>query len=146
MARDGRQTVLAQAQSLSEKRSRSGCQPPHHQVDHGNPDPRLGRLWQGFEVFAEPPRAMKPAKRALDDPALLQAPKALVRWGRFTITRVRCSTVATHATGPGHMTVDTYGKPDLPTLHIAFKAQRMSAEVPRSSKESWCPNMAICLE
>ena len=47
--------------------------------------------------------------------------------------------------GLGHMTVDTCGKPDLPTLHIAFKAQRMSAEVPRSSKESWCPNMAIRL-
>ena len=48
--------------------------------------------------------------------------------------------------GVGHMTVDTCGKPYLPTLHTAFKAQRMSAEIPRSSKESWCPNMAICLE
>src|SRR5262249_45559238 len=48
--------------------------------------------------------------------------------------------------GVGHMTVDTCGKPYLPTLHTAFKAHRMSAEVPRSSKESWCPNMAILLE
>ena len=47
--------------------------------------------------------------------------------------------------GVGHMTVDTCGKPYLPTLHTAFKAHRMSAEVPRSSKESWCPNMAIRL-
>ena len=47
--------------------------------------------------------------------------------------------------GVGHMTVDTCGKPDLPTLHAALKAQRMSAEVPRSSKESWCPTMAIRL-
>jgi hypothetical protein len=36
--------------------------------------------------------------------------------------------------GVGHMTVDTCGKPYLPTLHTAFKAHRMSAEVPRSSK------------
>ena len=47
--------------------------------------------------------------------------------------------------GVGHMTVDTCGKPYLPTLHTAFKAHRMSAEVPRSSKESCCPNMAIRL-
>jgi len=44
--------------------------------------------------------------------------------------------------GLGHMTVDTCGKRYLPTLHMAFKAHRMSAEVPRSSKESCCPNMA----
>ena len=47
--------------------------------------------------------------------------------------------------GLGHMTVDTCGKRYLPTLHMAFKAHRMSAEVPRSSKESCCPNMAIRL-
>jgi transposase-like protein len=47
--------------------------------------------------------------------------------------------------GVGHMTVDTCGKPYLPTLHTAFKAHIMKAEVPRSSKESWCPNMAIRL-
>ncbi len=54
-------------------------------------------------------------------------------------------TVGIDGGGVGHMTVDTCGKPYLPTLHTAFKAHRMSAEVPRSSKESWCPNMAICL-
>jgi hypothetical protein len=47
--------------------------------------------------------------------------------------------------GVGHMTVDTCGKPYLPTLHTAFKAHRRRAEVPRSSKESWCPTMAIRL-
>jgi hypothetical protein len=45
--------------------------------------------------------------------------------------------------GLGHMTVDTCGKPDLPTLPTALKAQRLSAEGPRSSQESWCPTMAI---
>ena len=49
------------------------------------------------------------------------------------------------ADGVGHMTQDTCGKPYLPILHIAFKAHIMSAEVPRSSKESWCPSMAIRL-
>ena len=47
--------------------------------------------------------------------------------------------------GVGHMTQDTCGKPYLPTLHLAFKAHIMSAEVPKSSKESWCPSMAIRL-
>ena len=47
--------------------------------------------------------------------------------------------------GVGHMTQDTCGKPYLPILPRAFKAQIMSAEVPRSSKESWCPSMAIRL-
>src|SRR5439155_25932703 len=59
------------------KRSRSGCEPPHHQVDHGNPDPRLSRLRQGFEVFTQPPRAIEPAERALHNPTPLQHPKAL---------------------------------------------------------------------
>ena len=40
-------------------------------MDHGNPDPRLGRLRQGFAVFTQPPRAIEPAERALDDPAPL---------------------------------------------------------------------------
>jgi len=43
------------------------------------------------------------------------------------------------------MTVDTCGKKFLLTLHTALKTHRISAEVPRSSKESWCPNMAIRL-
>ena len=33
------------------KRSCSGCQTPHHQLNHGDPDPCLGRLWQSLEVF-----------------------------------------------------------------------------------------------
>jgi hypothetical protein len=45
--------------------------------------------------------------------------------------------------GLGHLTVDTCGKPALPTLPTALKAQRLSAEGPRSSQESWCPTMAI---
>jgi hypothetical protein len=52
---------------------------------------------------------------------------------------------ATVHRGVGHMTVDTCGKPYLPTLHRTFKAHKMSAKVPRSSKESWCPSMAIRL-
>ena len=51
----------------------------------------------------------------------------------------------TKRVGLGHMTVDTCGKKFLLTLHTAFKAHRISAAVPRSSKESWCPNMAIRL-
>jgi len=65
------------------KRSRSGCETPHHQVDHGNPDPRLGRLRQGFEVFAQPPRAIEPAKGAFDDPTPLQNLKSLGVPGTF---------------------------------------------------------------
>jgi NAD(P)-dependent dehydrogenase (short-subunit alcohol dehydrogenase family) len=45
--------------------------------------------------------------------------------------------------GLGHITVYIFGKPYLPTFHIAFKASRNSAEVPRSSKESCCPIMAV---
>ncbi len=47
--------------------------------------------------------------------------------------------------GIGHIKVDTFGKHILHTLHIAFKANRISAEVPMSSKESCCPNMTIRL-
>ena len=80
------------------KRSCSGCEPPHHQVDHGDPDPGLGRLRQGLEVFTQPPRAIEPAECALHDPAPLQHLKALGVPGRFTITRLRCSMAATQAT------------------------------------------------
>ena len=45
--------------------------------------------------------------------------------------------------GPGHMKVDTFGKRYLHTFHMAFKAKRTSAKVPRSIKESCCGNMAI---
>ncbi|PON15287.1 hypothetical protein C2W62_24590, partial [Candidatus Entotheonella serta] len=38
--------------------------------------------------------------------------------------------------GLGHMKVDTFGKKFFHTLHIAFKANRLRAEAPRSSKES----------
>ena len=58
------------------------------------------------------------------------------------LTRQPCCAACEQVIGLGHMTVDTCGKRYLPTLHMAFKAHRMSAEVPRSSKESCCPNMA----
>ena len=45
--------------------------------------------------------------------------------------------------GLGHMKVDTCGKRYLPTLHIAFKANKTRAEVPRSIKDNCCGNMAI---
>ena len=44
---------------------------------------------------------------------------------------------------PGHMKVVTFGKPYLPTLHMAFKAKRTRAEVPKSIKDSCCGTMAI---
>jgi hypothetical protein len=44
---------------------------------YGNPDPRLGRLWQGCEVFTQPPRAIEPAKCTFNDPAPLHHLKAL---------------------------------------------------------------------
>jgi site-specific DNA recombinase len=44
---------VAVAQSLSEK-SDSGCQTPHHQLNHGNPYPRFGGLGQGLKVFTQP--------------------------------------------------------------------------------------------
>jgi hypothetical protein len=59
------------------KRSRSGCKTPHHQVDHGDPYPRLSRCGQGLKVFPQPTRAMKPAKGACADPAPLHHLKAL---------------------------------------------------------------------
>lgn len=65
------------------KRSRSGCQTPHHQLNHGDSDPCLGRLWQGLEVFTQPPRAIEPTKRALHDPTPLQHLKALGVPGTF---------------------------------------------------------------
>ena len=43
----------------------------------------------------------------------------------------------------GHMKVDTFGKRYLPTLHMAFNAKKTRAEIPTSSKESCCGNMAI---
>jgi putative transposase len=36
------------------KRSGFRCQTPHHQLNHGNPDPRFGGLGQGLEVFTQP--------------------------------------------------------------------------------------------
>jgi restriction system protein len=48
------------------KRSRSVYKTPDHQMDHGDPDPRLGRLRQRLKVFTQPPRAIEPAKRPLD--------------------------------------------------------------------------------
>jgi hypothetical protein len=65
------------------KRSRSGCQTPHHQLNHGDPNPCLGRLRQGLEVFTQPPRAIEPAKGAFDDPAPLHHVKALGMLGAF---------------------------------------------------------------
>jgi hypothetical protein len=65
------------------KRSRSSSKTSHHQLDHGNPDPRLGRFRQGFEVFTQPPRAIEPAARALHDPAPLQDLKTLGAPGAF---------------------------------------------------------------
>ncbi len=59
--------------------------------------------------------------------------------------RVQSGNRSQYLVGPAHMKVDTFGKRYLPTLHIAFKAHRISAEVPRSSKESCCPTMAIRL-
>ena len=59
------------------KSSRSGCKTPHHQVDHGDSDPRLGGLRQGLEVFTQPPRAIKPAERTFHDPTPLYDLKTL---------------------------------------------------------------------
>jgi hypothetical protein len=41
------------------------------------------------------------------------------------------------------MKVNTFGKPALPILHMAFKAKSTRAEVPKSIKDSCCGNMAI---
>ena len=43
----------------------------------------------------------------------------------------------------GHMKVDTFGKRYVTTLHMAFNAKKTRAEIPTSSKESCCGNMAI---
>src|SRR4029434_4023933 len=59
------------------KRSRSRCEPPHHQVDHGDSDPRLRGLRQGLKVFTEPPRAIEPAEGTFHDPAPLHDLKSL---------------------------------------------------------------------
>ena len=59
------------------KRSRSGCETPHHQVNHGNSDPRLRGLRQRLEVFTQPSRAIEPAEGAFDNPAPLHHMKAL---------------------------------------------------------------------
>jgi Family of unknown function (DUF6444) len=59
------------------KRSRSSCETPHHQVDHGDSDPRLSGLGQGLVVFTQPPRAIEPAECAFHDPAPLHHLKAL---------------------------------------------------------------------
>ncbi len=45
--------------------------------------------------------------------------------------------------GADHMKCSTFGKQILPTLHMAFKAHRIRAEAPISSKESCCPNRVI---
>src|SRR6516164_2793814 len=65
------------------KRSRSGCEMPHHQVDHGNPDPCFGGGGHGLEVFAQSLQAMEPAERAFHNPAPLQNLKALGVPGAF---------------------------------------------------------------
>src|SRR5262249_18615173 len=48
------------------KRSCFGCQTPHHQLNHGDSDPCLGRLRHGLKVFTQPPRTIEPAERAFD--------------------------------------------------------------------------------
>src|SRR5262249_12250774 len=65
------------------KRSRSRCETPHHQLNHGDSDPRLRGLRQGLKVFTQPPRAMEPAKRAFDNPTPLHHLKALGVPGAF---------------------------------------------------------------
>src|SRR5215510_14276694 len=65
------------------KRSLSGCETPHHELNHSDADPWLGRLRQGLEVFTQPPRALEPAQCAFDDPAPLHHWKALGVPGAF---------------------------------------------------------------
>src|SRR5262249_22591341 len=62
---------------------RSGCETPHHQLNHGDPDPCLGRLRQGLKVFTQPARAIEPAESAFDDPAPLHHLKTLGVPGAF---------------------------------------------------------------
>src|SRR5215831_7455899 len=65
------------------KRSRSRCETPHHQLNHGDSDPRRSGLWQGLKVFTEPPRAIEPAQRAFDNQTPLHNLKALGVPGTF---------------------------------------------------------------
>ena len=51
------------------QRSRSRCEPPHPQVEHGESAPRLRSLRQGLTGLAQPPRALEPAEGAFDAPA-----------------------------------------------------------------------------
>src|SRR5271165_6143595 len=59
------------------ERSYFACEPPDHQLDHGDSDPRFGRFGQGVEVLTQSARAVEPAEGAFDDPAPLQDPKFL---------------------------------------------------------------------
>ena len=77
LGREGLQGGAVEGLSACLKRSRSRCETPHHQVDHGDSDPRLRGLRQGLQVFTEPPRAIEPAKRAFDHPTPLHHLKAL---------------------------------------------------------------------
>ncbi len=56
---------------------------PHHQVDHGNPDPCFGGGGHDLEVFAQSLQAMEPAEHAFHNPAPLQNLKALGVPGAF---------------------------------------------------------------
>ena len=69
---------------------------------------------------------------------------ALALW-RYCEASVHFIFIGMTGSGPGHMTVDTCGKKFFPTLHMTFKANRISAEVPKSIKESCCGNMVIRL-
>ena len=53
------------------KRSRSGCQTSHHQLNHGEPDPCLSSLRQRLKIFTQPPRAIEPAECAFHDPTIM---------------------------------------------------------------------------
>src|ERR1700736_5165634 len=53
------------------------CEPPYHQLDQGDSDPRFGRFGQCVEVLTQSVRAVEPAEGAFDDPAPLQDPKFL---------------------------------------------------------------------
>src|SRR5271166_2395310 len=59
------------------ERSYFGCEPPYHQLDHGDSDPGFGRFGQGVEVLTQSTRAVEPTEGAFDDPAPLQDPKSL---------------------------------------------------------------------
>ena len=53
------------------QRSRSDGETPHHQVEHGDADPRLSGFRQGLKVFTQPPRAIQSAAWVFDDPTPL---------------------------------------------------------------------------